>query len=167
MALKGVGWPSGQIRGLSCCLIISLCVQLGSSIQLYTEATLPTGLSSGCQTALIADVAQCSLTATKFRYGYFYPESTLMATCTAQCTSALQSFETSVISSCTDDTWDGYDDGGMPVAFIPSVLRYLYELTCLQDGDRFCNVVAGTNAAIADPGGELANSQAFLSKPWR
>ncbi|KAJ8123756.1 hypothetical protein ONZ43_g361 [Nemania bipapillata] len=155
MRLNAASWPLCQLpnSGLSSWfLAITLFAQLGSSIQLITADALPGDISDGCQTALLSDVGECSLTATKFRYGYFYPESTLSSTCTADCASALVSFEKSVISACSNDTWDGYDDEGMPVAYIPGVMRFLYDLACLKDGDRFCNVVAGTNAAMADPG---------------
>ncbi|KAI0443524.1 hypothetical protein F4803DRAFT_514520 [Xylaria telfairii] len=133
-------------------LAFVLFAQLGCSIQLVTPDALPTDISKGCQTALFSDVSECTLAATKFRYGYFYPESMLSKTCTANCGSALASFEKNVISACSNDTWDGYDDEGMPIAYIPGVMRFLYDLTCLQDSNRFCNVVAGSNAAMADPG---------------
>ncbi|KAI0109000.1 hypothetical protein GGR51DRAFT_513994 [Nemania sp. FL0031] len=155
MRLNAASRPLCQLRdsGLSpWFLALTLFAQLGSSIQLITNDALPSDISEGCQTALLSDVGECSLTATKFRYGYFYPESTLSSTCTTDCASALVSFEKSVVSACSNDTWDGYDDDGMPVAYIPGVMRFLYELACLKDGDRFCNVVAGTNAAMADPG---------------
>ncbi|KAI1180782.1 hypothetical protein F4777DRAFT_596051 [Nemania sp. FL0916] len=127
---------------------------LASAIQIYTPEALPTDLSSGCAGALTTDVAACPLFATKLRYGFFYPESTLLSVCTSECSSALQAYEKSVVSSCSNDTWLAYEDDEeqLPVAFIPNVLRYLYELTCIQDNGRFCNAVAGTNAAMADPG---------------
>ncbi|KAI0595745.1 carbohydrate-binding module family 50 protein [Biscogniauxia sp. FL1348] len=131
---------------------IAILTQLASAVQLYTNTSIPTTLSPGCQTAFLAEVAECNLTVTKFRYGYFYPESTLQGACTTNCGSALQSFESSIFSACGNDTWEGYDGEGLPAALIPNVLRYLYELTCLQDSGRFCNVVAGSSAAIADPG---------------
>ncbi|ORY64855.1 uncharacterized protein BCR38DRAFT_431162 [Pseudomassariella vexata] len=130
-------------------------VQLVPAVELYTLSTIPTSLSSDCQAALLADVADCNLMVTKFRYGYFYPQALLEKTCTLPCGTALKAFEDAVVAACAGDVWDGYRDDGeadMPVAVIPNVLRYLYEMTCLQDEERFCNVVAGANAALADPG---------------
>ncbi|KAI0814080.1 hypothetical protein GGR55DRAFT_687075 [Xylaria sp. FL0064] len=138
-------------------LCFVLFARLSYSTQLVTLDGLPSDLSDGCRTALLSDVSECTLTATKFRYGYFYPENLLSKTCTADCASALASFEKTVISACSNDTWDGYDDEGMPIAYIPGVMRFLYDLTCLQDGGRFCNVIAGANAAMADPGVGASN----------
>ncbi|KAI0424844.1 hypothetical protein F5Y09DRAFT_353023 [Xylaria sp. FL1042] len=138
-------------------LAFVLFTRLCYSTQLVTLGGLASDLSQGCQTALLSDVKECTLAATKFRYGYFYPESLLSKTCTADYTSALALFEKNVISACSNDTWDGYDDEGMPVAYIPGVMRFLYDLTCLQDGDRFCNTIDGTNAGMADPGVGASN----------
>ncbi|KAJ3561274.1 hypothetical protein NPX13_g9010 [Xylaria arbuscula] len=70
------------------------------------------------------------------------------------CSSALETYEKNVVTSCSNDTWLAYEDDeeNLPVAFIPNVMRYLYELSCIQDNGRFCNVVAGMNAVMADPG---------------
>lgn len=142
-----------------CSIVLLAHAQTVSAIQIYTPDTLPTDLSPSCADALTLDVAACPLLATKLRYGFFYPESKLESTCTAECSTALQTYEQGVVSSCSNDTWLAYEDDeeNLPVAFIPNVMRYLYELTCIQDDGRFCNVVAGMNAAMADPGGEYSS----------
>ncbi|KAI1448974.1 carbohydrate-binding module family 50 protein [Annulohypoxylon stygium] len=135
-----------------CLLAYLFLVRAVDPIQLFTETTAPKGLSAGCLTALTAEVP-CSPLVPRFRYGYFYSASTLNSSCTQECDSALVSYESSVNSACKDDVWDGYDDeGGAPLGWIPSLLRYQYSLTCLQDSGRWCNVVTGAAAAIADPG---------------
>lgn len=98
----------------------------------------------------------------RFINGYFYPESTLEKTCTASCTESLDTFEESIISSCSSETWDDYNNAGetdagpysMPVRMVPALSRYLYDLTCLQDSGRWCNMVAATAAMIADSGSQ-------------
>ncbi|KAI2624041.1 hypothetical protein GGS21DRAFT_541259 [Xylaria nigripes] len=137
-----------------CSIALLAYAQAVSAIQIYTPQALPTGLSSGCASALTTDVAACPLFATKLRYGFFYPKSLLESTCTPECSTALQAYEQDVVSSCSHDTWLAYqdDEENLPVAFIPNVMRYLYESTCIQDSGRFCNLVAGMNAAMADPG---------------
>lgn len=133
------------------CLFVAN-VRLVAAIQLLVEQSVPANLSTACQTALLADV-DCSLMVSKFRNGYFYPQSILENSCTTQCASGLVTFEQNVGDACVNDVWEGYDeDAEIPVAVIPSLLRYQYDLTCLQDSGRFCNVIAGQAAAISDPG---------------
>lgn len=147
-----------------CLLAYLFLVRAVDPIQLFTETTAPKGLSAGCLTALTAEVP-CSPLVPRFRYGYFYSASTLNSSCTQECDSALVSYESSVNSACKDDVWDGYDDeGGAPLGWIPSLLRYQYSLTCLQDSGRWCNVVTGAAAAIADPGGNRSQTFDLFSR---
>ena len=114
--------------------------------------TAPDNLSAGCLSALTAEVP-CNALVGQFWTGYYYDQSMLTESCTSQCEAALSTYESSVVSACGGDTWSGYDDeGGAPLALIPSVMRYNYALTCLQDSGRWCNVVAGIAAHMADPG---------------
>lgn len=133
-------------------LVVRYLLQGASAIQLLTQTTAPAGLSTACLGVLTADVA-CSRTVPRFLNGYFYSESTLSSSCTSECEVALAAYEANVVSSCAGDKWDGYDDeGGAPLAYIPSLLRYQYSLTCLKEGGRWCNVVTGDAAAFDDPG---------------
>ena len=133
-------------------LLVHYLLQAVDAIQLFTPESAPAGLSEGCLSALTADVA-CSRPVPRFRYGYFYSESTLSSSCTPECEQALGTYETAIASSCADDTWEGYDDeGGAPISYIPSILRYQFSLTCLKEGGRWCNVVAGSAATVDDPG---------------
>lgn len=123
------------------------------AVNLITESRAPDGLSSKCLAALTADVPCISLVP-RFRYGFFYDEATLEKSCTPECETGLASWESSVTSSCSDDTWEGYDnEGGAPLGYIPSLLRFQYSITCLRDKDRWCNVVSGALAYMEDPGG--------------
>lgn len=134
-------------------LLASACLVVGE--QLLTSQSIPANLSTGCQAALLADV-DCNYMVSKLRNGYFYPTSILEKTCTEQCASGLVTFEESILAACAEDVWEGYDeDGEMPVSIIPNLMRYQYDLTCLQDSGRFCNVIAGQAAAISDPGGKF------------
>lgn len=121
-------------------------------IQLFTPEIAPAGLSESCLDALTADVAS-SRPVSRFRYGYYYSESTLNSSCTSECELALSAYETTIASSCADDTWEGYDDeDGEPLTYIPSLLRYQYSLTFLKESGRWCNVVPGSAATVDDPG---------------
>lgn len=133
-------------------LVVHCLLQAVDCIQLFTSESAPAGLSEPCLSALTADVA-CSRPVPRFRYGYFYSESTLNSSCTSECEKALGAYEAAIASSCADDTWEGYDDeGGAPLVYIPSLLRYQYSLTCLKESGRWCNVVTGSAATVDDPG---------------
>ena len=132
------------------------------AVNFITESRAPDGLSSKCLAALTADVP-CGSLVPRFRYGFFYDEATLEKSCTSECEAGLASWETSIVSSCSDDTWDGYDDeGDAPLGYIPSLLRFQYSMTCLRDKDRWCNVVSGALAYMDDPGGVYTTLLIFL-----
>ena len=104
-------------------------------------------LTVTCAGAMSSDIA-CSPGITGFNIGEFYPEDTLVRTCTADCGQALEQYANRVNAACSKQTWKGYDDTDMPLAIIPEMLRYHYNLTCLMDSGRYCNVV-GAEAATA------------------
>ena len=125
-----------------------------AAVKFITAQTAPAGISAGCLDALTSDVP-CSLYVSRFRPGYYYTETVLNDACTAACEAGLLSYETKVVLACSSDTWEGYNDddnGGEQLGTIPSLLRYLYSVTCLQDDGRWCNVLAGIAAQLADPG---------------
>ncbi|KAI0203160.1 hypothetical protein F4808DRAFT_449427 [Astrocystis sublimbata] len=138
----------------SSCLITLSYPSFVSAVQIYDADSLPTDISSGCLDAMTVDVPDCLSFASSFRYGYFYSERLLGDTCTSECSSGLAAFEKGVISACSNDTYlqDGDTGDELPMALMPNIMRYLYELSCIKDNGRFCNVVAGTNAALSDPG---------------
>ncbi|KAJ2991553.1 hypothetical protein NUW58_g2476 [Xylaria curta] len=99
------------------------------------------------------------LRANRLIKGHFYAEYTLNRTCTDSCASFLSDYEASVVDSCGDEAWENYfnaDETGsnprpVPIRVIPNLIRYLFSLTCLKDAGRFCNVVVGAAAMLADP----------------
>ena len=110
-------------------------------------------LSIPCVGALSAEIA-CSPTVAALSLGEYYPEETLARTCTADCGQALALYAKRVATACEKQTWKGYEDSEMPLAIIPDMLRYHYNLTCLMDSGRYCNIIAGKAAAVVDPGGK-------------
>ncbi|KAK4210390.1 hypothetical protein QBC37DRAFT_292564 [Rhypophila decipiens] len=147
-------WRLATIRFL-CVLIAG---QTALAAQFLSNDTAPENLSAGCLSVLTADISSCNALVGQFWTGYYYDQSMLIDSCTSQCETALATYESSVVSACGGDTWSGYDDeGDESLALIPSIMRYNYALTCLQDSGRWCNVVAGIAARIADPGDSRGN----------
>lgn len=134
---------------------------LVGAVQIITPDIAPADISTPCLNALTTNLT-CGPMVPRFRYGYFYAPSTLESACTPECESDLASYETAVVSACSSDTWSGYDDeGDAPLGLIPSLVRFQYSLTCLQDSGRWCNVVAGEAAYLDDPGGKKMYSSAL------
>jgi len=125
-----------------------------AAVRLLSSASIPTNLTVLCVNALLADV-NCSPVVASLRNGYYYPASTLNRTCTADCDTALNAYETDVMSACDNQTWNGYQDTEMPLVIVPNLLRFQYNLTCLRDSGRWCNVVAAAAALAQDPGSKL------------
>lgn len=138
---------------------------LTKAAQLVTNSSLPTNLTANCASALLHDV-NCSPVVTAFRIGSYYPQSTLNRTCTAQCATALATYQSTIVSACRDQTWLGYEDNVMPLDVIPDMLRYLYNLTCLTDSGRYCNNVAAEAALLLDPASMIPFTfKAFSAAP--
>lgn len=120
------------------------------AVSFYTNSTVPTNITAPCAAALSADV-NCDPVVPALRNGEFYPSSTLNRACTSTCSSALAFYQSQVASACSTDTWLGYDDEIMPVAIIPELLRFHYNLTCITSNGNFCNNIAAAYAAHLDP----------------
>lgn len=120
------------------------------AVQFLQDTTLPANVTAACSSALVGDV-NCSPVVAALRSGLYYPQSTLNRTCTVDCANALSAYESNVISACGSQTWNGYQDTEMPLAIIPDMLRYLYNLTCLMDSGRYCNVVSAAAALLWTP----------------
>lgn len=132
-------------------IFLFIVPQLAVGVQLVPNTSLPIDLTAGCASALLRDV-NCSPVVKELRSGSYYPQSTLNRTCTPACASALSDYQSTVVSACGDETWLGYQDTLMPLAIIPDMLRYLYNLTCLVDSNRYCNNVAAQAAFASDLG---------------
>lgn len=129
---------------------LALYGQPALAARFFTDSVLPEGISSGCRTALTADVA-CSPAVPALQAGTFYPKAELEAICTDSCASSLASYHDAILSACSSDTWEGFQDIVEPVALISEMIRYHFNFTCITDGTRFCNNVAAAYAVFLDP----------------
>jgi len=132
------------------CYSLFLLLSIGEAARFFTSTTAPPGLSVGCTTALLANVA-CSPSVPALELGIYYPITQLTTICTAACATALSSYHSNILSACAGDTWEGFDDEVMPVPMISELIRYHYNGTCLSDGTRFCNNVAAAFSVFSDP----------------
>jgi hypothetical protein len=132
-------------------IMLGLLDQHASAIQMVYNTSVPITLSNACSQALLSDTA-CDPVVRNFRPGFFYSPETLNRVCTSTCGSSLNSYRTAVQSACGTETLTGSFDLEMSVLIVPGTYQYLYESICLQDNGRYCNNVAATAAAIADPG---------------
>ncbi|GAP91634.2 hypothetical protein SAMD00023353_6400110 [Rosellinia necatrix] len=133
--------------------------------QIVSNNSVPSYISLGCANALTQEVSLsvCNPMANRLIKGHFYAEVTLNRTCTDSCAIFLSEYETSIANSCGNEAWENYfnadetdsDPRPVPVRVIPNLLRHLFSLTCLKDAGRFCNVVIGTAAMLADPGNTM------------
>lgn len=129
-------------------LVIGLSfIDITDAFRAFTKTSFAsTNLTVQCVGALSYDIA-CSPAVAGLRLGEYYSEDTLTRTCTSDCGEALEEYAKKVASACEKQTWNGYEDTVMPLAIIPDMLRYHYNLTCLMDSGRYCNTVAGESAA--------------------
>ncbi|KAF2126083.1 carbohydrate-binding module family 50 protein [Dothidotthia symphoricarpi CBS 119687] len=134
-------------------LPLTLVFRAAHALPFFTNGTIPTNLTTTCANALLTDVIQCPPTAARFMNGFYYPPATLEKACTSACSTALEQYETQVRTACVGQTWAGYDDeNDAPLDMIPNLMRYNWDLACIQDSGRWCNVVAAAAAVQADPG---------------
>ena len=142
-------------KSLRMIVLVLLWPRLSLTAQFFSNSTVPINLSSACSNALLKDVVGCGFIVSVFKNGYFYPSSILEKTCKTECAEALISYETEISTACNGQTWAGYDDeNDMSLTVIPNLIRYQYDLTCLQDSGRWCNAVAAATAVSGDPGCE-------------
>lgn len=118
----------------------------------FSEADVPGGVSPGCASALTADVS-CARAVAYLVPDEFYTKAGLDQICTAGCSSSLDAWRTTVISSCAGDNFAGFnpEDGELAVGAIPDLIKFSYDLACLSDGSRYCNNAAASYAAYSDP----------------
>lgn len=118
----------------------------------FTENDVPDGVSPSCASALTADVA-CARAVAHLMPDEFYTKSGLDQICTTVCASSLTNWRADVISSCAGDSFIGFnrEDGELGVGAIPDLIKFSYDLACLNDGSRYCNNAAAAFAAYSDP----------------
>lgn len=127
-------------------------ITVSATVLLYPDS-LPTTLTSACSAALLTDVTACDPLVKNLRPDFFYPPATLSRVCTADCSSSLGTWLSSVRTSCGNQTIGA--DLGMEAAavYVPGTLQYSFQTACLKDDSgRFCGPVAALAAAFSDPG---------------
>lgn len=143
-------------RGFALLFVLLFC-PTASTLQLIYNSSVPTTLSNTCSEALLSDVA-CDPVVKNLIPGFFYGPETLERICTSGCENSLSAYETAVQSACGEEILPGSFDLNVSALWIPGTYQYLYDSTCLKDGDRYCNNVAALAAAFADPGSECPTS---------
>lgn len=134
-------------------IIVLTLIDASTAFRAFTNASFASAnLTVPCVSALSNDIS-CSPAIARLRLGEYYPEETLRRTCTADCGQALAQYANKVTAACDKQIWKGYEDTEMPLAIIPDMLRYHYNLTCLTDSGRYCNAVAAKAAAALDSEG--------------
>ncbi|EAS33736.3 LysM domain-containing protein [Coccidioides immitis RS] len=126
------------------------------AIPMVYNTSVPTTLTDTCAKALLSDVS-CDPTVRNFHPGFYYPPKTLERACTSTCKDSIDAYWNAVQSSCGNETLTASFDLEASVLIVPGTYKYLYEYICLQDSGRYCNNVAATAAAIADPGNSRFN----------
>lgn len=132
-----------------------------TALTLFTNTTLPPDLSASCSEALLTDL-NCSPVLSSLQSGDYYAERVLTLACTDTCTSALTTYENTVLQACGQETWLGYDDSDLPVVMIVDVVKYHYDMVCLKDAGRWCNIVGARRAMQDDPDGEFNDEETLV-----
>lgn len=121
---------------------------LTDAFQAFSDTSFTSSnLTKACIDALSRDL-DCDPSVTSFRSGEYYPEAILNQTCTVRCDNSLSEYAANVLDACHRQSWSGYEDEEMPLAIIPDMLHFQYNLTCLMDSGRYCNVVAASAAGL-------------------
>lgn len=124
------------------------------SFQYVTNSSLPgTSLTEDCSMALLSNIS-CNPWVRGFRPGQYYNVEGLQAVCTSGCQTAIEDWQSTLASSCSDLMYNYTDTTSMPISAIGSQLLDYYNLACLQDGERFCNNVAYEKSLQNDPDAE-------------
>ncbi|KAF5852240.1 hypothetical protein GGP41_001009 [Bipolaris sorokiniana] len=134
---------------LSLGALLSLSPSTVFAVKMLYDDSLPEDLDAACSAALMADVA-CDRLVPALRHDFYYPPATLTRICTAGCASALQSWESSVRSTCGKDLVIP-DLDASPI-MLPASRRYIYNFTCLKENNVFCGPVAALAAFFTNPG---------------
>ncbi len=131
-----------MVRLLTAALAVVL-TKTTRSYQFITNDTLPSdSLGSTCAASLIVDVA-CPRQVSFFPTNSFFPVESLEEACTDICSTALGQYESVVEGACgEDDVFPIGENRTAPASFVATLLRYHFNKTCIQDGERWCNDVA-------------------------
>ena len=133
-------------------LPLGIASTASATVLLYPDS-LPSTLTSECTAALTVDVTVCDPLVRDLRPDVFYPPASLTRICTAGCSSALETWRSSVLSVCGNQTVTVDLEVETAAVYIPGALQYYFQHACLKDdGGRFCGPVAALAAAFSDPG---------------
>jgi hypothetical protein len=140
-------------QALAMARLISILSFLSATegFSVFNEKNLPLNLSPTCRGALINDI-NCEQVITSFTATEFYSPAVLDKACTSSCSSSWASLRSSTASSCGNQTWDGLGSDS-PIALIPELMSFSYNVVCLKDAGRYCNNVIAANAAATDQTG--------------
>lgn len=145
-------------------LVVGLMPLTQAIAYLQYTSWLPAELPAACSAALTADL-DCDSGVNGLLTGCYHPESVLNNLCTTDCNTALNKYESSVVSACGAHTYaSNTSQGDVPVSTIPQLLRYYYNYTCLTsaDGAGFCNVIFANEIGINANQSNLSEQPAFL-----
>ncbi|ORY04390.1 hypothetical protein BCR34DRAFT_57224 [Clohesyomyces aquaticus] len=107
--------------------------------QFYNLTTTDTNLSSTCVTVLNQAVT-CNASIEWAGRGRFEDDETLQGLCTSSCTTSLLAWLRRASGACTVRYNDGKGSATLPALWVETVVEN-YNLTCLQNGGKFCNAV--------------------------
>ncbi|GAW17906.1 hypothetical protein ANO14919_073750 [Xylariales sp. No.14919] len=111
--------------------------------QFIREDTLPSeNLSAGCIGALTTDLTSCPQQVSAFSVGEYIESESLEEACTSACAAELSQYVAKAGSACgEEDVYSISEVNQAPVSFIPTLLQYYFNKTCIQDEGRWCHVV--------------------------
>ncbi|KAI1380748.1 hypothetical protein F4677DRAFT_441082 [Hypoxylon crocopeplum] len=114
------------------------------AFQFMRSDTLPSeNLSGDCATALTVDISSCPRQVSSFSTGSYFDADALEEACTSECATALSRYNSDAGSACgPDDVYSVSETHEAPVSFIPTLLYYYFNKTCIEDEGRWCNNVA-------------------------
>ncbi|KAI1359656.1 hypothetical protein F5Y08DRAFT_332166 [Xylaria arbuscula] len=136
--------PPNSFKSITLRLAVVALIRDAFGYQFIREDTLPsTDLSAECVGALTTDLTSCPQQVSAFSTGEYVETESLEEACTSACADDLSQYVAKAGSACgPDDIWSISDANQAPVSFIPMVLQYYFNKTCIQDEGRWCHVVA-------------------------
>ncbi|EMD68574.1 carbohydrate-binding module family 50 protein [Bipolaris sorokiniana ND90Pr] len=115
-----------------------------NAFQFITKNTLPSNdLSANCIASLTKDIPNCPRQISTFAKGSYFEADALEEACTADCAASISAYSSAANNACgPTDVYNITDTRTAPISFVPELLYYYFNRTCLQDGNRWCNRVA-------------------------
>ncbi|KAF7870543.1 hypothetical protein EAF04_004287 [Stromatinia cepivora] len=118
------------------------CTSFTSAVRLITVDTLPSdSLSAKCIAALTSNV-NCARQVKGFLPGTYKSIEVLERACTNDCSLSLGEYQKATEAACGDhDLFPISETREAPASFIPQIMFYNFNRTCIKDEGRWCNVV--------------------------